>query len=131
MRKWHRWLSVFFGVFLLWIAATGVASQFAALIADQQAKPAAAQPVAAQAAPAFVCPENYICRPKPQPGSAKAWESTLHHLHAGETFGPIGVAISILSGLALVFFSLSGVWMYVQMWRNRKSRGLHADIFWK
>lgn len=126
MRKWHRWLSVFFGVFLLWIAATGVASQFAALIADQQP-----QPVAVQAEPAFVCPENYTCRPKPEPGSAKAWESTLHHLHAGETFGPIGVAISILSGLALLFFSLSGAWMYVQMWRNRKSRGLNAEIFWK
>lgn len=126
MRKWHRWLSVFFGVFLLWITVTGVASQFAALIADQQPKPAVTQ-----TEPAFACPENYICRPKPEPGSAKAWESTLHHLHAGETFGPIGVAISILSGLALLFFSLSGIWMYVQMWRNRKSRGLHADIFWK
>ena len=27
MRKWHRWLVVFFGVFLLWIAVTGVLSQ--------------------------------------------------------------------------------------------------------
>ena len=24
MRKWHRWLSVFFGIFLLWISVTGV-----------------------------------------------------------------------------------------------------------
>ena len=27
MRKYHRWLSVFFGVFLLWIAVTGLLSQ--------------------------------------------------------------------------------------------------------
>lgn len=27
MRKWHRWLSVIFGVVLLWIAVTGMLSQ--------------------------------------------------------------------------------------------------------
>ena len=33
--------------------------------------------------------------------------------------GKAGEAISFLSGLALMFFSLSGVWMYVRMWRER------------
>ena len=35
MRKYHRWLSVLFGVFLLWIAVTGVLSQVAALVANR------------------------------------------------------------------------------------------------
>ena len=32
MRKWHRWISVFFGVFLLWISVTGVLSQVGSLV---------------------------------------------------------------------------------------------------
>ena len=31
MRKWHRWITVFFGVFMLWMAFTGVASHVTAL----------------------------------------------------------------------------------------------------
>ena len=59
------------------------------------------------------------CRPKPKPG---AWNvGLLHHLHSGETFGPAGVIISILSGCSLFFFAFSGLWMYVQMWRGRLS----------
>ena len=32
MRKWHRWISLFFGVFMLFIAATGVLSQVGVLV---------------------------------------------------------------------------------------------------
>jgi len=125
MRKWHRWLSVFFGVFLLWISVTGVMSQFAGITAESEQAPAAAVPAG------FVCPDTMTCRPKFGPDSAHAWEGFLHHLHSGETFGPLGTWISILSGLALVFFSFSGLWMYVQMWRNRKQRDLKPGWFWK
>ena len=60
------------------------------------------------------------CRPKPKPG---AWNvGLLHRLHSGEQLGPIGVIISTLSGLALLFFSFSGLWMYIQMWRGRLAR---------
>jgi hypothetical protein len=31
------------------------------------------------------------------------------------------VLISTLSGFAMIFFSFSGLWMYIQMWRNRKN----------
>ena len=34
MRKYHRWLSVIFGVFLLWISVTGIASHVSELIAN-------------------------------------------------------------------------------------------------
>ena len=125
MRKWHRWLAVFFGVFLLFIAATGVMSQFADLKAEGEKPTAAAVPAG------FVCPETMTCRAKPAKDSARAWVGYLHHLHSGEEFGPAGTVISILSGLALMFFSLSGLWLYVQMWRNRRERSLKPGWFWK
>jgi uncharacterized iron-regulated membrane protein len=126
MRKFHRWISVFFGVFLLWIAVTGTLSQIVPLLAGGE-KPK----VEASAKPAFVCPPDYLCRPKPKPGDPRAVIGLLHHLHSGETFGPVGVAISLLSGLAMIFFSFSGLWMYIQMWRNRAERKLTPRWFWK
>lgn len=133
MRKWHRWLSVMFGVFLLWIAVTGVLSQIVPLVqrggfeseASEQAeraRQAAAMP------PGFVCPETMMCRPRPQGGSIVGY---LHHLHSGEEFGPVGVVIATLSGLAMVFFSFSGLWLYIAMWRGRKDRALKPGLFWK
>ncbi len=129
MRKWHRWLSVFFGVFLLFIALTGLASQWAVLWPI--AEPSAAE-LAAQEPPAgFVCPEGWRCsppRPTSGPRSLVGW---FHHLHSGEEFGPIGIAISIASGLAMVFFAFSGLWLYIRMWADRRRRGARQRWFWK
>ena len=158
MRKYHRWLSVLFGVVLLWIAVTGVMSQIAALVANggfeketaprgaNQAAAAgsavvpvarpregvvdAAGPPAAQLGP-FVCPADMTCRPKPAPDAARAWVGYLHHLHSGEEFGPAGVVISILSGLAMVFFAFSGLWMYIRMWSHRRAKNHQPAWFWK
>jgi len=124
MRKWHRWLSVLFGAFLLWISVTGVLSQVVPWFTPRP-DPA----VAAAAVPAgFVCPETLMCRPKPTGSSIIG---TLHHLHGGESFGPLGIFVSVLSGLALMFFSGSGLWLYIQMWRNRADRKLKPGWFWK
>ena len=116
IRRYHRWLAILFGIFLLWISATGLLSHGAAIYRDMQPPPAAAAPAG------FVCPESMTCRPKPDPNSASAWVSFFHHIHAGEEFGPAGTAISILSGLALFFFAGSGLWMYLQMYRGRMVR---------
>lgn len=129
MRKWHRWLSVFFGLFILWIAVTGVLSQVAVLwpggASDAAARAAAMPP------PGFECPEGWRCMPPRSTGGMRSLVGLFHHLHSGETFGPIGTAISVLSGLVLIFFSISGIWLYVRMWRNRKSRSLSPRWFWK
>ncbi len=125
MRKWHRWLSVLFGLLILFIATTGLLSHGAALYADSLPKPAAAAPIG------FLCPETMNCRPKPDPQSASAWVSFFHHLHAGEEFGPIGTAFSIASGFALLFFAFSGLYMYLQMYRRRAHRESHPrKVFW-
>lgn len=126
MRKWHRWLSLCFAVFLLWIAVTGVLSQIVPLFG-----PGEDHHAPAASASAFVCPPDYTCRPKPAAGGARALVGLLHHLHSGESFGPLGVVIATLSGFAMVFFSFSGLWLYIQMWRNRKNRALSPRWFWK
>ncbi len=125
MRKWHRWLAVLFGMFLLWISVTGVLSQIGSLANrggfETEASEARAKAAAAAATPpGFTCPETMTCRPKPKPAG---WNvGLLHHLHSGESFGPVGTIVSIMSGLALMFFSFSGLWLYIQMWRGRLAR---------
>jgi uncharacterized iron-regulated membrane protein len=136
MRRWHRWISVFFGAFLLWISVTGVLSQVGSLVNnggfESEASEAAAKARAAVATPpGFVCPESMICRPKP-PKDPAAWNvGLLHHLHSGEEFGPFGVVVSILSGLALLFFAFSGLWMYIRMWSHRRDKQHKPGWFWK
>jgi uncharacterized iron-regulated membrane protein len=125
MRKWHRWTTIFFGLFMLWMAVTGLASHVTALW------PETPPPGYAPVPEGFVCPETMSCRPKPAPGSIKTLVGLFHHLHSGEQFGPVGTVISIMTGLALAFFSVSGVWMYVSMWRNRKDRNLNPRWFWR
>jgi hypothetical protein len=127
MRKWHRWLSVFFGLFLLWIAATGVLSQVAVLWPEGRSQAAATS----APPPGFRCPEGWRCMPPRPQGGMRSLVGTFHHLHSGETFGPIGTAISLLSGFAMLFFAGSGIWLYVQMWRNRQARALKPRWFWR
>lgn len=132
MRKWHRWLSFVFGAFLLFIAVTGVASHVAAMVArgavfeqeerDVPAQAAAPKPDAA-AAPAVV-------EAKAKPDPKRKLVGLLHHLHSGEWFGPVGVIISLLSGLAMIFFSFSGLWLYFQMYVRRRKLG-KAEAFWE
>ena len=163
MRKWHRWLSLFFGCFMVWMAVTGliihvndllkgdgdrpakpvvVVSAAAGNIGANATKPAQSisgkgQPLAKADVPSvtdpklvFVCPVDMTCRPKPKPGKFN-FPSFIKHLHSGEIAGPLGTVLSILTGLALLFFSVSGIWMYVQMWRFRRSRKLSPFWFWK
>jgi hypothetical protein len=130
MRKWHRWLSVLFGVFLMWIAVTGVLSQvpvwgevFGGENQTERAEAAQLVP------PGFVYPETMMCRPKPQPGKGGFNIGLIHHLHSGESFGPLGTIIATLSGLAMVFFSFSGLWMYIQM-LLRRNKAEKKALFW-
>ena len=137
MRKWHRWLSLFFGAFMLWMAVTGLLIHFNDLTAgDEHDKPVAAVAAAAApdatAKPAFVCPADMNCRPKPKggKGGGQNFAGLIKHLHSGEIAGPVGTVLSILTGLALLFFAVSGIWMYVQMWRFRQTRKLMPHWLW-
>jgi len=133
MRKWHRWISVFFAVIMLWVAITGVLSYVAAW---WPASGPAFDPSAVPQMPeGATCPEGWRCFPAgPPPGAGGGMRSLVgffHHLHSGEEFGIVGEIIVFLSGIALTFFAISGMWMYVQMWKARASRGAKSGLFWK
>ena len=136
MRKWHRWITVVIGLFMLFIALTGVGSHFAAIYARGslfESEERAAPPPASASAPAAgsstaATPPAAAKAPAPNP--ARKLVGLMHHLHSGEYFGPVGTIISILAGFALIFFSISGMWMYLQMYLNRRGRG-RGEIFWK
>lgn len=124
MRKWHRWITVFIGIFMLFIALTGLGSHFAAMYARgsffeqaQSEGPPRGAPATTPATP-------------PAPSSARQLVGLFHHLHSGEFFGPVGVIISLLAGFALLFFAGSGMWMYLQMYRQRRARN-RKELFWK
>lgn len=82
MRTWHRWLSLFFGLFMLWTAATGVLSQIVPL--TQPKPPAqvagAPKPALSKLQPDFQCPADVMCRPKRKGTNIVGY---LHHLHSG------------------------------------------------
>ena len=116
MRKLHRSLAVIAAAFLLWIASTGVAMQLVELT-DNHPSPARAGSPAAAPAPAAAGP---VASPRRTP--RQELHHTLQHLHSGEAFGPVGPWISVLSGLSLLFFAVSGLTMYIQMVRGRLVR---------
>jgi uncharacterized iron-regulated membrane protein len=129
MRKWHRWLSLFFFPFLLWTAVTGLVIQYNHVFGrDERKAPSAAELAATH--PGFVCPADLTCKPRLTKETMPV-EMLIKHLHAGQPFGPIGTLLSVLSALALAFFSLSGLWLYVRMWRYRAGRGQKPGWFWK
>jgi uncharacterized iron-regulated membrane protein len=122
MRKWHRWLSISLGIIMLFIGVTGVMIQSIAIVGDMNEGDKPKIEARAGEKPRGDGPA------KPR-SEAKKWEGFIKHLHSGETFGPVGVAISIIAGLALMFFAVSGMWMYWQMWRRRVQAGIRG-VFW-
>lgn len=132
MRKWHRWLSVFFAIVMIWVAVTGLLHY---LVVWWPTGAPTAEAIAATAPPpGFVCPEGWRCiAPSPEAANnpLRPYLGLFHHLHAGSEGGIWGEIIVMLSGLALVFFTVSGMWMYCQMWSGRKAKRLKSGIFWK
>jgi uncharacterized iron-regulated membrane protein len=140
MRKWHRWFSFIFGAFLLFISVTGVLSHIAAMYAqgsifEQEKKEERGAPAASPAASPASRADQAQAAPSAAPNAEQKRNpkrklvGLLHHLHSGEFFGPVGVVLSLLSGLAMIFFSFSGLWMYYQMFVRRRKLG-KAELFW-
>ncbi len=131
MRKWHRWLSVFFAVILIFVTVTGLLHYLVVWWPAAEPTPEALAAVAPP--PGFACPEGWRCI-APQPEGVnplRPYLGLFHHLHSGSEGGIWGEIVVMLSGLALLFFTVSGMWMYVRMWASRKERGLKKGLFWK
>ena len=132
MRKWHRWLVIFTGVFLVWVAATGLIGQAVSLAGGEHHE--GTTPGAEPGKPKFQGPPPGDGDQNGSPGKRGAPPSDLYHfiidLHSGNYFGPVGKVISALLGGAMLFFSISGMWMYFDMFRKRKHIG-RSGVFWK
>ncbi|WEK45283.1 MAG: PepSY domain-containing protein [Candidatus Andeanibacterium colombiense] len=126
MRKWHRWLATVFGIFLFWIALTGFGIQLLDLSRGEKHE----APAAAAAPAGFTCPAGWSCKPARRPDPAHEASEFVKHLHSGEALGPLGVWISLASSIALLFFAVSGLWMYVRMFRARARNGAKRTLFW-
>lgn len=126
MRKWHRWLGIVFSLFLIVVSVSGVAIHVEKLVNTGSLTEHAPLP-------------GEIAGPPRGPGAVpispggKMPDPRLHKLlikiHDGTFAGLFGAILSIVTGCALLFFSVSGVWMYVTMWERRKAAGRRA-FFW-
>ena len=54
----------------------------------------------------------------------------LIQLHTGAAMGAFGVWVMLVASLILLWLSISGAYLYWQMWRNRAARG-RKRLFWK
>ena len=68
----------------------------------------------------------------PETGFPFGWQAhqIAKSVHRGDYFGLTGRVTSTLAGLAMIYMSISGIVMYVQMWRKRRKAGKKA-FFWK
>ena len=51
------------------------------------------------------------------------------HFHSGKIFGLTTMWMDLLTGLSLIFFSISGLVMYLQLWLQRRKAGRGALIW--
>lgn len=68
----------------------------------------------------------------PEVGFPFGWEAhqIAKKVHRGDYFGMSGRWADLFAGLALIYLSISGVVMYVDMWKKRKKIG-RSGLLWK
>lgn len=121
MRKWHRLIAPVFALLLLLMAVTGLAIQTTELL--DRGSPPTAVAGATGAPSALSAPLPHVPGAERRHGWDR-WSHWLKKIHSGEAFGTAGVVVNILCGAALLFFAVSGLWMYLSMalrrWRRRR-----------
>lgn len=120
MRRWHKFFAPWFALILFVLALTGVATQMTSLL---DTRPAATAPREGKEAKA---PTDAKPAQKPQ-SAMRSWNRWVKHLHSGESLGPVGIALNLAGGLAILFFAASGFWMYLSM-ALRLRRGRRARL---
>ncbi len=57
-------------------------------------------------------------------------ESLIRRIHSGAILGEPGTVLGILWGLALVILSITGGWVYLDMYRKRRRNSGKTGLFW-
>jgi uncharacterized iron-regulated membrane protein len=63
------------------------------------------------------------------PASVAAFRQLLFKIHTGFLIGVPGAYYGLICGLGLLFFSISGLWMYLNLYRSRSGLG-RKGLFW-
>jgi uncharacterized iron-regulated membrane protein len=64
------------------------------------------------------------------PAEPESFHRLLIGLHTGKIAGGAGIAISLLAGLILAILSVTGLLVYLDMWKRRRAAG-KTGMFWK
>ncbi len=129
MRRFHRWFGLIVGVFLAVISATGIVLQVQVLMENHDGPSPALAAEPHRDAPGEEKPAAASAVTPPGKDHDRDLHEAIMHIHSGEFFGKFGNAIGLICGLALFFFSISGLWMYWQMFQARSKNGRRA-VFW-
>jgi uncharacterized iron-regulated membrane protein len=179
MRAYHRWFGIVAAVFMIFIAATGLALQIDLIVtgnpvpgSEPPPLPIATDPPPPSAAGAIVS-HAIVAAHRANPALAIAhadisfsrggsrvtlggagpfaaavsydpatgaitplrplkpgWHNWLQDLHAGYVFGPIGRAVSIAMAISLLVLGITGLLLYLDMFKRRRRAG-RAAFFWK
>jgi uncharacterized iron-regulated membrane protein len=108
LRRLHRWLGIVLALFLAAIALTGTILQAIMVIyGDTGPRQAPGEPF-------------WVAR-------LRDWAVTVH---TGAFTGIFGVYVGAICALSLLFFSISGVWMNLALYRSRAAQGRTALFWW-
>ena len=58
------------------------------------------------------------------------WHQDVKRLHRGDFFGLSGNWLEWLGGVSLIYFAISGLWMYYQLWAKR-AKANRRSIVWR
>ena len=121
MRRFHRWFGLVVAIFMIVISVTGVILQVQVIAEDHKGSP-----------PAIAAAQLHQEQPgeHEHAGPGGDLHGLVMHIHSGEYFGKYANVIGLVCGLALFFFSVSGLWMYWQMF-NARARNGRGGVFWK
>ena len=111
------------------ISATGIVLQVQVLMENHDGPPAALAAEPHRDAPDEEKPGAGAANAPPEKDHDRELHETIMHIHSGEFFGKFGNVIGLICGLALLFFSISGLWMYWQMFQARSRNG-RREVFW-
>lgn len=108
LRRLHRWVGIVLAVFIAGIALTGTVLQVIMTVYGDTG------PLQAPGEPLWVV-------------HLRDWAVTLH---TGAFTGISGVYVGAFCALGLLFFTISGAWMYLALYRSRSAQGRSAWFWW-